>query len=109
MGVLGLVFFENTTRRREVGIRKIFGSSEVQILSLINRFYWKILLVSFFISCPIAYHGISKWMANFSQHVPLYWWVFLMSGLIIMLITTIVVSWQSWKMAYSKPLESLRG
>lgn len=108
-GVLGLVFFENEYRQKEIGIRKVLGSSEMEVLTLFNKSYLTILSACFVIACAIAHYSISKWLENFSLQTPLYWWVFLASGLFIFLITIVTVSWQSWKTATSNPLEIMKG
>lgn len=108
-GVLGLVFFENEYRQKEIGIRKVLGSSEMEVLTLFNKSYLTISAVCFVIACFIAHYFISKWLENFSLKTPLYWWVFLVSGLLVFSITTLTVSWQSWKTATSNPLDAMRG
>lgn len=108
-GVLGLVFFENEYRQREIGIRKVLGANEINILVLFNKSYLPILAACFAIACVITYHFVSRWLENFSIQTPLYWWVFLMSGLLVIFVTVVTVSWQSWKTATSDPLETMRG
>lgn len=108
-GVLGLVFFENEYRQKEIGIRKVLGSSETEVLALFNKSYLTILAVCFVIACALAHYFISRWLENFSLHTPLYWWVFLVSGLLVIFVTIVTVSWQSWKTATSNPLDTLRG
>ncbi|MEG2164576.1 MAG: FtsX-like permease family protein [Bacteroidales bacterium] len=107
-GVLGLVFFENEYRQKEVGIRKVLGSSEMEVLALFNKSYLAILAVCFAIACVTVHYFISKWLENFSLQTPLYWWVFLVSGLLVVLITIVTVSWQSWSTATSNPLDTMK-
>lgn len=108
MGVLGLVYFDNASRRKEIGIRKVLGSSEMEILSLFNKSYLKILITSFIIACPIAHYVVVKWMQNFAIHTPIYWWIFLISGLTVIFVTIVCVSLKSWKIAMINPLETLK-
>lgn len=108
-GVLGLVFFENEYRQKEIGIRKVLGSSEMEVLALFNKSYLTISAVCFVIACVIAHYFINNWLENFSLQTPLHWWVFLTSGLFVFIITIITVSWQSWKTATSNPLEAMKG
>lgn len=108
IGVLGLVFFETTSRFKEVGIRKVLGSSELEVMILFNKSYLTILFISLIIACPIVYYGMSQWMKNFSHHTPMYWWVFLLSGLFLAFITIFTVSSQSWKSATSNPLDAIQ-
>lgn len=108
MGVFGMVVFDSLTRRKEISIRKVVGSSVENILKLFNRTYTKILGISFILSCPLAYYIMSEWLTNFSLQTPLYWWVFILVGLAISSITLLLVTWQSWNAAVANPINSLR-
>jgi len=108
IGVFGLVIFENEYRRREIGVRKVFGSTVREILVLLSKTYLIILVVCFIIACPIVYFLIDKWLQDFTIRTPLYAWVFLVSGLVVILITLITVNFQSWKFATANPVDSLK-
>lgn len=108
IGVFGLVIFENEYRRKEIGIRKVLGSSIKEILALFSKTYVIILTVCFVLACPIVYYMIDKWLSNFTVRTPMYWWVFLLGGILIFLITIITVNWQSWRSATANPVEALK-
>lgn len=108
VGVFGLVVFEGEYRRREVSIRKVLGSSVKEVLMLLNKTYVIILSICFIIACPIAYYIISNWLDNFTDKTPVYWWVFFFSGLFILALTVIIVSWQSWRSAILNPIDALK-
>lgn len=108
IGIFGLVFFENEYRQKEISIRKVLGSTEIEILALFNRTYLTILGICFIIACPVAYYAINRWFENFAEHTPFYWWVFLISGIAVTIVTSTTVSLQSWKTATSNPLKALQ-
>ncbi|MDR2086469.1 MAG: ABC transporter permease [Dysgonamonadaceae bacterium] len=107
IGVFGLVVFETAYRRREISIRKVHGSSVGEILSLFNRNYLILLGVCFLIACPVTYYAVNKWLESFAYKTPLHWWIFLLGGIIVLLITLITVNGQSYRAATKNPAEAL--
>ncbi|GHT62093.1 ABC transporter permease [Bacteroidia bacterium] len=107
IGVFGLIVFETAYRRKEISIRKVHGSSVKEILSLFNRIYLILLGICFLIACPVTYLVIGKWFENFAYKTSMYWWVFLLGGIIVLVITLITVSTQSYKAARRNPIKAL--
>lgn len=107
-GVFGLVVFETQYRRKEIGIRKVHGATVGDILLLFNRVYIKIVVVCFVLAAPLAWYGVEKWLENFSEHTPVYFWVFLAALLIVLAITLATVTFQNWRAATANPVRSLK-
>jgi len=107
IGVFGLIIFETAYRRKEISIRRVLGSSIMEILTLFNKTYLILLGICFLIACPITYYVISKWLENFAYKTPMYWWVFLLGGAIVLLITLLTVSVQSYQAAVKNPTKAL--
>ena len=108
IGVFCMTMFETEYRRKEIGIRKVMGSSTREILQLFCKKYILLLLISFIIAAPIAYFIGSQWLQNFSERTPIYWWLFPLTFLAICLITMITVIIQSWRTANANPVESIK-
>lgn len=108
IGVFGLVVFETQFRRKEIGVRKVFGSTVAEILTLLNRNFIKIVIICFVLAAPIAYMGVIEWLGNFAYRTPVYWWVFLLALLVVGTITVVTVSIQSWRAATANQVEALR-
>ena len=108
MGVLGLALMVAQSRYKEIGIRKVNGASKLEILTLLNRDFLKWVLLAFIVAIPLAYFAATKWLEGFVYKIALNPWMFLFSGGIILLITLLTVSWQSYKAANQNPVESLR-
>lgn len=68
----------------------------------------KWVAVAFIIAVPIAYYSMSRWMENFAYKTPLSWWVFVLAGIFVLLVTLVTVSWQTFKVARRNPVEALR-
>ena len=108
VGVFSLVMFEAAYRRKEIGIRRVMGSSIQEILMLLSKTYIYIILACFVIAVPIAYYGVSKWLENFAVKTPIYLWVYLAALAIVLLVTLATVVFQSWRAATCNPVDSIR-
>ncbi|GHT62685.1 ABC transporter permease [Bacteroidia bacterium] len=107
-GVFGLVMFECAYKRKEIGIRKVMGSTEPEILLLFNRIYLRIFGVCFVIAVPIGYYIVKRWLENFAYKTPMDWWGFALVGVLVLLIIVCTVSWQSWRAATANPVNALK-
>ncbi|MCD7977651.1 MAG: FtsX-like permease family protein, partial [Tannerellaceae bacterium] len=108
VGVFGLVIFESQYKMKEIGLRKVMGSSTREILIMFNKVYLRILIICFILAAPIGYLAVRNWQQNFAFRVPLYWWVFVLAFLLIAVITVITVTFQNWRAANSNPVESIK-
>lgn len=108
VGVFGLVVFESEYKRKEIGVRKVLGSTTTQILAMFNKRYVRILTICFIVAAPIAWYAVSRWLENFAYRTPIYWWVFLLSFLLITAITMATVTFQSWNVANDNPVDSIK-
>lgn len=108
MGVFGLVLFDSEYRKREIAVRKVFGSTTAGIIRMFNVKYLKILSVGFVISVPVAWHFVNEWMQNFAYRTTMSWWVFALAfvGLAVIIVAT--VTYQCYKIAQANPVESLK-
>ena len=108
VGVFGIIIFETEYRRKEIGIHKVMGATVYEVLLMLSKSYIMIITISFMIAVPLAYYGVALWLESFAFKIPMYWWVFLMSGLVVFLITLITVNWQSWRAANTNPVDVLK-
>lgn len=108
VGVFGLVVFETQYRRKEIGVRKVFGATVADILEKFNRVYLHIVTVCFIIAAPIAWYGVHRWLENFSYKTPIYWWVFIVAFVIVAGITLLTVTFRNWRAATENPVNSIK-
>ncbi len=108
LGLFGLSSYESIRRTKEIGIRKINGASEPQILNLLTKDFLKPVLLGFLIAIPVAWYFLEFWIRDFAFRISLEWWMFVVSGGAGLLIALLTVSFQSIKTARLNPVESLR-
>lgn len=109
MGIYGLILFNARFRTKEIGIRKVNGATELQMIVLLNKDFLRLILFSFVIAVPVAWYVVREWLSEFAYRTPVYWWVFLLAGAATVLITILTVSYQSWKAASVNPIGTLGG
>jgi putative ABC transport system permease protein len=108
IGLFGLAVYSANQRTKEIGIRKVNGATNVEILVILNRNFVKWVVIAFVIATPIAWITLQKWLQNFASKTDLSWWIFALAGLLALGIAMLTVSWQSWKAATRNPVEALR-
>lgn len=110
LGVFGLGAFTAQQRRKEIGIRKVLGASIPHILSLITKDFVYLVLIASVIAMPIAYYFMFTWLQEFAYRIHLlaYWYVFISSGILALLIALLTISSQAWQAARVNPVEVLK-
>lgn len=108
MGLFGISLISIAKREKEIGIRKVNGASEAEILLMLNTAYIKWVLLAIAVSVPVSYRLISEWMERFAYRTEISWWIFVLAGLSALIISVLTVSWQSWRAATRNPVEALR-
>lgn len=108
VGVFGLVIFESEHKRKEIGIRKVLGSTTQQILEMLNKRYIALLAICFIIAAPLAWYAIHVWLQTYAYKTPMYWWVFAIAFLMVATLTSATVTFQSWRVANANPVDSIK-
>jgi len=108
LGLFGLAAFVAEQRTKEIGVRKVLGAGVVNLWGLLSKEFLKLTALSIVISVPLAYYGMSKWLAGYDYQAPLSWWIFASAGAGIIVITLLTVSYQSLKAALMNPVNALR-
>jgi putative ABC transport system permease protein len=108
LGLFGLIVFYLDQKRKEIGLRKINGAREYEILVMLNKNITGWVITAFVLALPVSFFTMQKWLQNFAYRTELSWWIFVLAGLLVLLIALLTVSWQSWRAATRNPVEALR-
>ncbi|HEY4967875.1 MAG TPA: FtsX-like permease family protein, partial [Puia sp.] len=108
LGVFGLVSLSIEKRRKEIGIRKVLGSSVAGIISLFVKEFLVIIILAAVVACPLAYMLIQKWLNEYAYRIEITYEPFLVSIIILVALTALLIIFQSVKAARTNPVNSLR-
>ncbi len=108
LGMFGLISFAARRRIKEIGIRKVLGASIVKIIVLLSKDYILLVSIAAIIAFPIAWYFMNAWLMDFTYRITLQWWMFALSGLTALFITSFTVGIQAIKSATVNPTKSLK-
>ncbi len=108
LGLLGLAMFVAEQRRKEIGIRKVLGATATSLFALLSAEFLWLIGIGFLIATPIAWVAINGWLQGFVYRVHVQWWIFAISGGLIIFIAMVTISSQVIKAALTNPVKSLR-
>lgn len=108
LGLFGLAAFTAERRRKEIGIRKVMGSSNYSIINLISGDFTKPVIVSILVALPLSYLIVRQWLDSFAYRIDLEWWYFISAGLMSLFIAWITVGMLAIKAANTNPTECLK-
>lgn len=108
LGLLGLASFTAESRTKEIGIRKVLGASVGGIVLMLSKQFTKWVLLANCIAWPAAYYFMGRWLKNFAFRIDIGIWTYVLSGVLVLLVAILTVSYQSIKAAVANPVDSLR-
>ena len=108
LGLFVLVLISAKKRTREIGIQKTLSASVQNIILLLLKEYFFILVISNIVALPIAYFITSKWLQNFAYKINLGIEIFILSTIIVFVIALLTLSYNSIKASLANPVESLK-
>lgn len=108
MGLFGLASYLAERRTKEIGIRKVMGASSGQMVILLFTSFARLLAVSAVVALPVAYLLMNSWLQNFVYNVGLSWWVFVLSIVLVTLLTVVTVGYESLKASLANPVDVIR-
>jgi putative ABC transport system permease protein len=108
LGLLGLAAYTAQQRTKEIGIRKVLGSSSSGIIMMLSREFMKWVMISNVIAWPAAYFVMSQWLQNFAYKTSIGLWIFILSAFLSLLLAVLAVSFQAFKAGTADPVNSLR-
>jgi putative ABC transport system permease protein len=109
LGLLGMISFTTLQRTKEIAIRKTYGSSIFQVIVLLLKETYILLLISTALAIP-SYFLINNWMQNFAYKIEFNWAIFILTlivvsvGIFIFAIATI--SQEATRAAKANPAEA---
>ncbi len=108
LGLLGLISFITQQRKKEIGIRKTFGSTSANIVYIISKEIFKLIVFASVLAWPIAYWLMNNWLEDFSYRVGINYLMFILIPILTIILSLLTVIYQTVKAALKNPAETLR-
>lgn len=108
LGLFGLASYLTEQRTKEIGVRKVLGSSVAGIIVLLTRDFSKLVLLANVVAWPVAWYLMSQWLQGFAYRTPMTIWTFLFAGFLAWIIASLTVGILAMATANVNPTLSLR-
>jgi len=108
LGIAGLATYNVLRRRKEIGIRRVFGASVSQVMYTLTHEFSGILLVAMLIAAPFAWYGAERWLTGFAYRIDMPWWIFVVTLLGIGSAILLIILIQGFKTVCVNPSKTLR-
>jgi putative ABC transport system permease protein len=108
LGLLAMSTYFIQQRSREVAVRKVFGSSNREVLVKLISTFMTYVGIAFVIATPLIWYIMTRWITAYSYRIPLYPWIFVAAGLFCLLIAFVTVFFQSYQAANENPVKNVK-
>lgn len=108
LGLLGLAIFSTEKRGREIGIRKVFGATVANILTLLCKEIVVLILIALLIATPLAWYCMHQWLQGFAYRTEISVWMFIGAGMAAIGVALLTVGFQTVRAANMNPVKVLR-
>lgn len=108
MGIFGLIVHATQQREKEIGIRKVLGSSVTGIVQLLTKDMVLLVMLALVVAVPLSWWAMNQWLQVFAYRISIQWWMFALAGVTAILIASLTISVQAIKAAMANPVNSLR-
>lgn len=107
-GLFGLTLFLARSRTREIGVKKVFGSSENRIVISFLRENFILVFIAAVLSVPVTIYFTSQWLNRFAYKINIEWWVFALAFLCATVVVLLTVLYNSYKMSRINPVDAMK-
>ncbi len=108
LGLYGLAYLVATQRTKEIGIRKVLGAALSGLILLLAKDFIKLIAMAAVVAMPVAWFIMNKWLTSYSYHIGINGWLLLLPVFVILIISVLVISYQTIKVAIANPVKSLK-
>lgn len=108
LGLFGLASFVAEQRTREIGVRRVLGATVLNVWKLLSKDFVLLVCISMVIATPVAWYFMNGWLENYRYRITISWWIFGLTGGIVLFLTLAMVSFQAIKAALRNSAKTLR-
>lgn len=108
LGILAMATYFIRQRSMEIAVRKVFGSTNREVLQRLVLHFVRYVLAAFVIVVPVIWYLMHDWLSQYVLRIPLSWTIFALAGLTALAIAVATVFGQSWRAANSNPVDAIK-
>ena len=108
IGIYGVIAYSVSQRTREIGIRKVLGASDTQIIGMLTKPLLILIVIAAIPATFASYQAIDKWLERFVYHTSISALTFVIATVVVTAVALLTVVLQSRRTAQAEPVESLR-
>ncbi|MFC1554171.1 ABC transporter permease [candidate division KSB1 bacterium] len=108
LGLFGLAAYSVERKIKEIGIRKAFGASVRDVMKLLTKEYFWLILASNAIAIPFSYFIMSDWLREFHYRTSFGTGIFITAAVLSLFISFLTIYRHAFKAARSNPVDTLR-
>lgn len=108
LGLFSLSSYTIESRTKEIAIRKVLGARVTALMALVSSGMIRLVLIGFVIAVPPTWYLMQKWLQSFAYTVGIQWWVFAVTGLVVVCIASAAIGFRTLRAAAANPVNSLR-
>lgn len=108
LGLFALALLTINTRVKEIGIRKVLGSSVSSIIILLSKDFIRLVLIAFLLAAPLAWWVMNNWLQTYAYRIDIQWWMFALAAGLAIVIAWSTIAWQAFRAANANIVDSLR-
>lgn len=107
LGLVGLINYSTERRTKEIGVRKVLGATEGQIIGLVTREFTRLVIYANLLAWPVTWFSMKRWLDEFAYHVPLNWWLFPLAGILALVVAWFGLAVVAWRASLTDPVDAL--
>lgn len=108
LGILAMATYFIRQRSMEIAVRKVFGSTNREVLQRLVLHFVRYVLAAFVIAVPVIWYLMHDWLSQYVLRIPLSWTIFALAGLTALAIAVATVFGQSWRATNSNPVDAIK-
>nr|WP_129733017.1 ABC transporter permease [Parabacteroides goldsteinii] len=108
LGLLAMSTYFIQQRSSEIAVRKVFGSTNAQVLLRLVKAFLTYVAIAFIIAIPLIWYFMNGWLSDYSYRIELSPWIYIAAGVFCLAISFVTVFIQSYQAAVSNPVENIR-
>ena len=108
LGILAMATYFIRQRSMEIAVRKVFGSTNREVLQRLVLHFVRYVLAAFVIAVPVIWYLMHDWLSQYVLRIPLSWTIFALAALTALAIAVATVFGQSWRAANSNPVDAIK-